>query len=445
MATIDERYEELHPTSLKLYQERAQALFPDGVTHDTRYVTPFPIYATQGIGPRKWDVDGNEYVDYVMGHGALLLGHSHPAVTAAVASQVARGTHLGASHETELRWAEAIIRLIPSAEKVRFTSSGTESTLLALRLARAYTGKNKVIKFHDHFHGWHDYVMAASGMGAAGIPPATWTSMAVLEPNDIALVEQTLAQDDDVAAIILEPTGAHMGVSPVSPSFLSQLREVTDRWGVVLIFDEVVTGFRVSPGGAQALYGVTPDLTSLAKILGGGLPGGAVVGRADYLDMIQHRGDPEWDSTRRLAHAGTFNANPLSAAAGVTALDLVATTNVNAQADAMAQRLKDGLNQLLARMEIPGCANGVASLVHITLGVPHDCDGGICQLSHEQIRGAMPPQRVSAMKRSLLNAGVDPMGGNTCIVSATHRERDIDHTIEAFQEALTAMRIDGFI
>ncbi len=444
MTTIEERYRRTHPRSAQLHQ-KAQGLFPDGVTHDTRWVTPFPIYATHGIGPRKWDVDGNEYVDYVMGHGALLLGHSHPAVVAAVANQVARGTHLGASHEIEIRWAELVNGLIPSAEKVRFTSSGTEATLMAMRLARAFTGKNKVIKFNDHFHGWHDYAMAGAGRAAAGIPASTWASMMVLEPNNIALMEQALAQDRDVAAVILEPTGAHMGVSAVYPAFLSELREATSRQGVVLIFDEVVTGFRTARGGAQARYGVTPDLTCLAKILGGGLPGGAVAGKADILDMIQHRHDPQWNSAQRVSHPGTFNANPLSAAAGAAALELVATTNVNAQADAMAQRLKDGVNRLLAGMKVPGCINGVASLVHVTLGVPHECDGHICQLSHQQIRGAMPPQKTAALKLSLLNAGVDTMGGRTLIFSATHREQDVDFTIDAFEEALTAMRTEGVV
>ena len=443
MSAIDERYHKLHPTSASLY-EKAQRLFPDGVTHETRYVTPFPIFATHGIGPRKWDVDGNEYVDYVSGHGSLLLGHSHPAVVTAVADQVARGTHLGASHETEIRWGELVIKLIPSAEKVRFTSSGTEATMMAFRLARAYTGKNKIIMFHDHFHGWHDYAVSSGDEPGPGIPASTWSTMTTLEPNDISLVEKALDEDDDIAAIVLEPTGAHMGVSPVYPSFLKELREVTSNRGVILMFDEVVTGFRSSPGGAQGRYGVTPDITSLAKILGGGLPGGAVTGKADVLDMIQHR-EPEWDAAHRIAHPGTFNANPLSAAAGTTALELVATTNINAQADAMAQRLKDGVNQVLARLEIPGCINGVASLVHITLGAPHECDGAICKLDHETIRGSMPPERVRALKRSLINAGVDPMGGRTLIVSGVHQEKDIDFTIGAYEEALTAMRDDGVI
>lgn len=443
MTTITERYHQLHPGSFKLYQE-AQDLFPDGVTHDTRYVTPFPIYVTHAEGPYKWDVDGVRYVDYVMGHGALILGHSHPAVVDAVTKQMAKGTHLGASHEAEIRWAQLVTKLVPSADKVRFTSSGTEATLMALRLARAHTGKSKVIKFKEHFHGWHDYAVAGVS-SVAGIPEATLSTMIVLEPNDISLVDRTLAGSDDIAAVILEPTGAHMGVLPIQPSFLNDLRDVTQRHGVVLIFDEVVTGFRTSPGGAQGRYGVTPDLTTMAKILGGGLPGGGVAGTADIMDMIQHTGDSAWDSSHRVAHQGTFNANPLSAAAGTTALELVVTTNVNARADAMAQRLKDGLNRLLATMEIPGCANGVASLVHVTLGAQHECDGEICQLPAEQIEAAMTPQRSSALKRALINAGVDPMGGRGCIVSATHTEQDIDHTVEAYEDAFTAMRAEGII
>ena len=234
-----------------------------------------------------------------------------------------------------------------------------------------------------------------------------------------------------------------MGVSPIYPSFLSKLREVTQRTGVLLLFDEVVTGFRTSPGGAQARYGVTPDVTALAKILGGGLNGGAVAGKAEIVDMVQHRGT-EWDATHRIQHQGTFNGNPLSAVAGFTTLELVATTDINARAEAAAQQLKAGINQVLARLEIPGCANGVASLMHITLGVPHECDGGICKLSHKQIH-SMPAETIRSLKRALINAGVDPMGGRTLIVSGTHQVQEVDFTIAAYEEALTAMRDEGIV
>lgn len=388
-------------------------------------------------------MDGNEYVDYVMGHGSLILGHSHPEIVAAVANQVAKGTHLGANTELEMRWAEAIKRLIPSAEKVRFHSSGTEATLMALRLARAYTGKNKVIKFQDHFHGWHDYVLA--GGSPAGIPGATWSTMIVLPPNDISLVEKTLSEHKDIAAVIIEPTGARMGVYPVNPSFLKELREVTSRYGVVFIIDEVVTGFRTSPGGAQARYGVTPDLTTMAKIVAGGLPGGALAGKAEILDLIAFRGDPEWDTTRRVGHPGTFNANPLSAAAGSRALEIIATQPINSRADAMAKRLKKGLNEVLTKLEVPGHAYGVASIVHITLGKDCDCDREICMMPHSEIKQAMPPAVVQALKRSMLNAGADLMAGRNFIVSSTHREQDIDRTVAAFEQAVSAMRKEGIV
>ena len=444
MASITERFYDLHPTSRQLYEERSKGLFPDGVTHETRYLAPFPIYATHAEGARKWDVDGNEYIDYVSGHGSLLLGHSHPAIVKAVSDHVARGTHFGANTEVEIKWGELVTKLIPSAEKVRFTSSGTEATMMAMRLARAYTGKNKIIKFFDHFHGWHDYAAANGNESGPGIPASTWESMIVLpEVNDINAVEMALDADDDIAAIILEPTGAHMGVSPIKPAFLEELRAITEQRGVVLLFDEVVTGFRSSPGGAQARFGVTPDLTSLAKVLGGGLPGGAVAGKSGILDMIQRRGDAEWDSNRRVPHPGTFNANPLSAAAGSTALELVANTNANAHAESMATRLKAGINNVMARLEIPGCAYGVASLVHLTMGTPTDPES-INDMPHSEIRAAMTPEKLSGIKISLLNAGVDPMW-KTMIVSAKHQEADIDFTIAAYEEGFSNMREEGIV
>ncbi|MFQ5859926.1 MAG: aspartate aminotransferase family protein [Dehalococcoidia bacterium] len=443
MSGIVDEYVRKHPKSAALY-ERARGLFPGGVTHDTRYVTPFPVSLTHAQGALKWDVDGNEYVDYVMGHGALMLGHAHPAVVEAVAQQVAQGTHLGGPMELELRWAEAVKALIPSAERIRFVSSGTEATLLALRLVRAFTGRSKVVKFQEHFHGWHDYVLPAVG-SLAGVPEATQSTVLVLPPNDIAAVERVLQEDGDVAAVILEPTGGHMGLLPLQSGFLQALREVTQRYGVLLVFDEVVTGFRTSKGGAQARFGVHPDLTALAKILGGGLPGGAVAGKAEVLEMIAHRGDPEWDSQRRVGHPGTFNANPLSGVAGSRVLELLATQPLNAHAEAMARRLKQGFNGVLAKLEVPGHAYGVGAIVHLSLGSDCDCDRELCTLAHQDLSKGWVPAIGGGLKRSLLNASVDCMGGRNYIVSAVHREGDIDRTVDAFEEALTAMRRDGVL
>ncbi len=442
MPTVLEEYIAKHPGSAQRYAE-ANRLFPGGVTHDTRYAEPFPLYVTHGEGPKKWDVDGNEYIDYVSGHGALLLGHSHPAIAEAVSRQILRGTHLGASTEEELRWARAIKALMPSIEKLRFHSSGTEATLMAMRLARAYTGKNKVIKLQDHFHGWHDYAMAGSDRAAPGIPAASWESMIIVPAGDLGAVEDVLNRDPDVAALILEPTGAHYGQLPFdTPNYLKGLRELTAQHGVVLIFDEVVTGFRASPGGAQVLYDVTPDLTAMAKIVAGALPGGAVGGKADIIDMIAHRGDPEWDNTHRVYHPGTFNGNPLSAVAGATCLELIASQPINQQANAMAARLKTGINDIFGMMEMSGHAHGISSMIHVVLA-DCNCDRELCTMPHSQIKEVTGSAAVTALKRGLQNNGVDIMGRDAFIVSGVHTEEDIDRTLAAFETTLAAVRAEG--
>src|SRR5690606_10038802 len=287
---IEAEYRARTKRSAELY-ERARHVIPAGLTHDSRTLLPYPIYAARASGPRKWGADGNEYVDYFGGHGALLLGHSHPAVVTAVTEQITRGTHWGSSHELEVRWAELVNRLIPCAERVRFTASGTEASHLALRLARAFTGKPKVIRFVGHFHGWHDQVAAGSnshydGSVPAGVLPQIVEHTILLPADDPARVAETLNQRDDVAAVIFEPSGASWGQVPLPPGFIAKLREITRETGVLLIFDEVITGFRWSRGGAQARIGITPDMCVLAKIVAGGLPGGAVAGRADVMDQL---------------------------------------------------------------------------------------------------------------------------------------------------------------
>ena len=441
MSTIQELFAQKHPGSAALHEE-AVGIFPDGVTHDTRYVTPFPLVVTHTAGSRKWDVDGNEYIDYVMGHGALLLGHGRPEVIQAVTEALSHGTHRGASHLEEIEWARWVLRLVPSAERVRFTSSGTEATMLALRLARAYTGKTHVLRFTDHFHGWNDLLAVGSSRNMGGIAPEVAALSYVVSPNDPALVEQALEAHDDIAAVILEPTGASMGHAPVYPEFLHALRDLTQKHGVLLIFDEVVTGFRVSPGGAQGLYGVTPDVTTLAKILAGGLPGGAVCGRADIIDMIAHS---EGVGDNRVAHPGTFNANPISASAGAAALQLVATGEPNATADARAATLRAGLNDIMTRMEVPGCCYGVASIFQVRLGTQCQCSDTE-HLHPSEGQKATPPNIVSAMRLAAINAGVDLMSGRPSgLVSAAHTEADVQSTLAGFEQAFTALRTDGLL
>ncbi len=441
--SIEQRFFELHPKSAEMH-ESARSLFPNGVTHDARRQNPFQLYYTHAEGAAKYDVDGNRILDYFPGHGALILGHSRPEVVSAVQEQMARGTHFSGSTELEMQWGNWVRELIPSAEKVRFHSSGTEADMMAIRMARAYTGKTKVIKFEDHFHGWSDYLVAGTE-GIGGIPAETLSTMIVLPPNDIETFERTLQNDDDIAAVILEPTGAHMGLEPILPEFLHQLREVTERYGVVLIFDEVVTGFRTARGGAQEYFGIRPDLTTLAKILGGGLPGGAVTGKSDIINMIEDRpGDAEYNRNTRIAHNGTFNANPISAAAGIAALEIVANEPINDTANLRAAQLKDGLNDLMGSMEIPGCVTGIASLMFLRLGVDvPESDREYCILSPEQMAESMEPERIRQLTLSLLNHGVQ--SGNRFILTAAHTEDDIAHTIGAYEKAFDEIRGIGLI
>ena len=447
--TILDSYRRAHPGSQKLYEESLRT-FPSGVTHDIRYTSPFPIFVERARGSRKWDVDGNEYVDYVMGHGALFLGHAQPQITQAVAEQAAKGTHYGANHRLELEWGRLVQKLVPSAEEVRFTSSGTEATLMAVRLARAYTGRDKLLKFDHHFHGWHDYVVGVRGAESesphsAGVPAATLGNTISVAQNDISLVEERLA-DGDYAAVILEPTGASWGTSPIHEGFLMELREVTARHNTVLIFDEVVTGFRVSPGGVQARSGVTPELTTTAKILAGGLPGGAVAGKADILSMLEFRDDAGWNAGLRVAHPGTFNANPLSAAAGSTMLSLVASGEHHRHADHLNERLIPALNDVLDRAGIFGRVYGLASYFHILLGkdVPKARHG-----IEWPAEAGQPPRTsgavVAALKRGMLNHGVDLMGGSGGFTSGVHTDEDIDLTAEAFDATVHEMRKEGLL
>ncbi len=453
MSKILARFEAMHPTSAALAR-RAGQVFPDGVTHDLRRLTPFSLYVSRASKSRKWDVDGNELVDYVMGHGALLLGHNHPNVTAAVAEQLLRGSHYGASHELELRWGELVQRLVPSAQLVRFTSSGTEATMMAVRLARAYTGRPLLVRFAAHFHGWNDLMVGqpleSDGVTpvAPGIPSETLRHIAVLPQNDAARFREFVRRRGEaIAAVIVEPTGASWGTIPLDPSFLTVLREETTACGAILIFDEVITGFRVAPGGAQERFGVTPDVTTLAKILAGGLPGGAVCGREDIVGLIRFRDDAGWNAQRRIAHPGTFNANPLSAAAGATCLSLVADGQPQDRAAETCRALVVGMNRILRDAGVRGCVYGDRSMFHIALGVePRLIDDFAWDWRGEP--GASMPsadaRATAALRRALINEGVDLMGSGG-MVSAVHTSEDVAFTLEAFERGLRALKEDGLV
>ncbi|MDP6605138.1 MAG: aminotransferase class III-fold pyridoxal phosphate-dependent enzyme, partial [Dehalococcoidia bacterium] len=276
MPGILETFEAKHALSGRL-AARASETFPSGVTHDARAFAPWPVYVDRAQGPRKWDVDGNEYVDYIGGHGALLLGHNRPEVVEAIQAALARGTHFGSSHDIEVEWGQQVLNMVPCGERVRFTSSGTEATMMALRLARAYTGRERVIKLEEHFHGWHDIVVGRLRDDQAqpyspGVPEGFYDSLTIVPAGDVEALRAALAPRD-VAAVILEPTGAHFGTHPLAPSYLHTARAATEETGTIFVMDEVITGFRMAPGGAQERYGVNADLSTHAKIVAGGLPG----------------------------------------------------------------------------------------------------------------------------------------------------------------------------
>jgi glutamate-1-semialdehyde 2,1-aminomutase len=451
-ATIEDRYRARTQRSAALYREACRVI-PAGLTHDSRTTLPYPIYAARGAGPRKWDVDGNEYVDYFGGHGALLLGHSHPAIVAAVREQVALGTHWGSAHELEVRWAELVNRLVPCAERVRFTASGTEAAQLALRLARAYTGRPKVLRFVGHFHGWHDQVVPGAmshfdGSAPAGISPAIVEQSIVLPADDVAPAIEALERRDDIAVVLFEPSGASWGQVPLPPGFAAALREATRRRGVVLIMDEVITGFRWSRGGAQARYGITPDLCVLAKILAGGLPGGAVAGRADIMDQLDAAA-AQAAAREKIGHQGTFNANPLSAAAAVATLQLVETTDACARAEATAAALRDGMRRILVEEQVPWGIYGESSAFvifpnprRIALD-PATFDP--LALGFKGIKGARDPALINRLRLALLANGVDIMGGPGGVVSAAHGPAETALTLEAFRAAVRRLKAEDDI
>lgn len=445
MPSIERRYFKKFANSLSCH-ERGRSLFAGGVTHQTRFTSPFPVYFDSANGPFKYDVDGNEIIDYVMGAGSLIMGHSPPAVVAATAGQISRGTNLGGASTHEVRYAQAVQRLMPSMERIRFTNSGTEATLLALRIARAYTGKNRIIKFKEHFHGWHDYIVSESGGSIGGVPRSVLETVFAIPPSTDA-VEDVLQQNGDIAALIVEPHGAHYGQFPlINPAFLREIRQLTEAHGVVFIMDEVITGFRLSTGGAHQRWNVGPDLITVAKIMGGGQPAGAVGGRAEIMDVMATRDDDSvWNKIGRVTQAGTFNGHPTAAVAGIATLEAIATKDIIPRADAMAQRLKQGLNHAFASTGVIGHAHGIASIIHVNLGGVCDCDGDLCTMPHEKIERTMTVEKTNALRRAMMVNGVDVQGGRAFMVSSAHEPEIIDRTIHSFLRSLKDLRAEGVV
>ncbi|MBS1881528.1 MAG: aminotransferase class III-fold pyridoxal phosphate-dependent enzyme [Actinobacteria bacterium] len=449
LGSLADAYARANPRSHELY-ERQREVVPLGITHSTRLFEPFPLFIRACRGARKWDVDGHEYLDYWLGHGSFLLGHAHPVVNEAIAAQLPDGMHAGGETEIGLRWAELVRDLVPAAESVRFTSSGGEATQLALRVARAYTGRTKAIKFRHHFHGWHDAV--APGVYppwevpmAPGIAPGALADTIVLPGNDIGAVRAALA-GDDVALVILEPGGGFSDTVPTDFGYLAELRELTREAGAILIFDEVVTGFRYAVGGVQELTGVTPDLATLGKVVGGGLPAGALVGRAEVMAVLDTTGDRGRDRRERIPQYGTWNAMPVVAAAGVAALGLIADGEPTRIANERADQLREGLNEVFAAAGLAAVAYGRSSIWKTYLGErPRLLDGDLSAAAADGERLAQGWGALGeSLRQALLLEGVDVMRTQG-FTSAVHTEAEIDATVEAFARAIARLRAAGLL
>lgn len=425
--------------------DKALATMPGGLSHPNRRKADDPIFISHGKGSRMWDVEGNEYIDYSMGSASLLLGHAHPDVVKAIQEQAPLGTYTASCHALEVEWAGLIQELIPSAERVRFVASGSEATALAARVARAYTGKTKIIRFQNHYNGWSDLTITGSETPydeapGHGVVPGAAETMVVL-PTDPAVVEETLKADPEIAGIILEASGANWGSVPLPEGFLQDLRDLSDKYSVVLIFDEVITGFRWSPGGAQGLMGIVPDMTCMAKIVTGGNPGGALGGKADIMEVLNPRTTTHAD--RKVIHKGTFNGAPAVAAPAVATLKIVKTGEPHKQANAIAQKIREGIRVILEEHQVAGAAYGEASTYHIHFGDTPSRDS-VEGLTPEDVRG-IPASTVYAYQQALQDRGINNMSHLGGITSAAHTDEDVELTLKAIEGSIEQLMSDGVI
>lgn len=416
----------------------AQQLLVGGVNSPVRAfraVGGDPLIVERAEGQRLWDADGSEYLDYVCSWGAMILGHAHPAVTAALQEQAARGTSYGMTTELEVELARRIARALPSLERIRFVSSGTEATMSAIRVARAFTRRELIVKFEGGYHGHADSFLSRAGSGLAtlGIAassgvPESFAALTLDAPyNDLAAVEKLFAERrGQIAAVIVEPVAANMGVVPPVPGFLEGLRGLTQREGALLIFDEVITGFRLAYGGAQTLFGITPDLTTLGKVIGGGLPVAAYGGRADVMKLVAPEGP--------VYQAGTLSGNPLAMRAGMETLRQVEAPGFYEPLNKRAAWLADGFRSALDDSGLPARVNAAGSLLTLFFtGEPVRDYAGAKRAD---------TRRFAAFFHEMLSRGIflPPSQFEALFVSAAHTDADIDRTISAARESLKALR-----
>jgi glutamate-1-semialdehyde 2,1-aminomutase len=424
--------------------ERAQKSLVDGVNSPSRgkgTYAPGPVFLERGRGSHVWDADGNEYVDFMMSFGALIHGHAHPTLVSVVSEAMAEGSHFAAATSAEVEAAERFRRMVPSAEVVRFTNTGSEATMLALRLARAHTGRNKFLKFEGHYHGWYDpFLLNAHGhppqkLGAPekparipdseGIPPATFDDVILAPWNDVAVLERVMQKHGpELAAVITEPIMANMGCIPPRDGYLHKLRELTQHCGVLLILDEVVTGFRYSAGGCQQYYGIQPDISTFGKALGAGFPVGAVAGPSDILDRMR------W-SDHMVLHYGTFNGHRLTMKVVAANLDLLSRKETYRNLHTTGDEAIRGLREVFKRRKVKAIVQGFGPMFQIYFterDAIHD---------YRDYCAYVDTARYSQFVHRLLERGVymTPSNGLHWIISTAHTKADVATLIEAADSA----------
>ena len=418
--------------------EKSQKLIPGGVNSPVRAfrsVGGTPVFFKRGLGSKLWDEDDKQYIDYIGSWGPMILGHAHPEVIKAVQETAENSLSFGAPTARELDMAEMVTKLVPSMEQVRLVSSGTEATMSAIRLARGFTNRSKIVKFEGCYHGHADALLVKAGSGlltfgtpsSAGVPPEVAAHTLTLNYNDIAGVEALFKEiGNEIACVIVEPVAGNMNLITPVPGFLECLREQCTKHGAVLIFDEVMTGFRVALGGAQAHYNIKPDLTTLGKVIGGGLPVGAFGGRADIMHCLAPVGP--------VYQAGTLSGNPVAVAAGLKTLSLIQASNFHEKLTATAKRLVDGLSAAAKEAGIDFSANSIGGMfgIYFSKNVPTSFD--------EVMKS--DKEAFNRFFHLMLDEGVylAPSAFEAGFVSAAHSEEDIDATIAAAKRSFAKLK-----
>ena len=423
----------MNKTKSSLLFEKAKKLMPGGVNSPVRAFKPYPFFTSRAKGSYIYDIDGNKYIDYCLAYGPLLLGHAHPKIINNVRNQLDNGTIFGTPTQLEVELAEKIINLIPCAEMIRLVNTGTEATMHAIRAARGYTQKDKIVKFEGCYHGAHDSVLVKAGSGATtfgaptslGIPENTIKNTIVLPFNNTDVFEKVIKQNkDNIAAVIIEPVIGNAGVILPKERYLKDIRKITEEEGIILIFDEVITGFRLALGGAQEYYRIIPDIVTLGKIMGGGFPIAAYGGKKEIFKLISPLG--------KIYQASTFSGNPVSVIAGLTVLNILFENrnSIYRSLEVLQKKIRKGLHDIIEDLKISGQINSIASMFQIFFTDKPVLDYMSAKSSD---KSKFMKYQLELMKKGVF---IPPSPFETCFISTAHSEEDINETIEIMESVI---------